>query len=145
MPLVPIALVAALLAAPDAYAVAIAPTTTAAYTDGADALGAPDGRHATVSGKPNTHFVLDLGAATGDLDVYYYGFSLGEQTVVDFLAADGSLIAEKPLNLIGLGNHVTTVKNASGRTYRYVSIRDGAVLDPQKFGIDAVRAGVRVS
>ncbi|MFI6025948.1 hypothetical protein [Amycolatopsis magusensis] len=143
MSLLPVLAAAGLLFAADPYADAIAPSTTAVVQNGANALGAPDGRFATVSGNANSHVVFDLGAGeegTGDLLVHFHGFDLAVQTTVEFLDGAGQPVSTAPLGMISFGAHTATVPNPSATPYRFVRIRAGFILNPLKFGVDAIQA-----
>ncbi|WP_370943620.1 TolB family protein [Amycolatopsis sp. cg5] len=125
----------------DPYADAIAAGTTVGLSNGANALGAPDGKLAGVTGLLGGRLVLDMGEdeeGTGDLSVYYGGLNLGLLTSLDFLDAQGKSVGSGQLNLIdlGAGTHVTKVAH-SGAPYRYVRINTGLL---QVFSLDAVEA-----
>ncbi|UJW29652.1 hypothetical protein L3Q67_31050 [Saccharothrix sp. AJ9571] len=131
-----------MLFAADPYADAIAPSTTAVVQNGANALGAPDGQFATVSGNANSHVVFDLGAGeegTGDLLVHFHGFDLVVQTAVEFLDGAGKPISTAPLVMVGFGAHTATVQNPSAAPYRFVRIRTGYILNPLQFNVDAIQ------
>ncbi|SDZ16281.1 WD40-like Beta Propeller Repeat [Amycolatopsis xylanica] len=125
----------------DPYADAIAAGTTVGLSNGANALGAPDGKLAGVTGLLGGRLVLDMGEdeeGTGDLAVYYGGLNLGLLTSLDFLDAQGKTVGSGQLKLIdlGAGTHVAKVPH-SGAPYRYVRINTGLL---QVFSLDAVEA-----
>nr|WP_240359390.1 Ig-like domain-containing protein [Pyxidicoccus trucidator] len=129
----------------DPYADAVAPGTTATVLNASAALGAPDGKAATLLGLLNTALVLDLGAGeegTGDLRVYYQGLSLALVAQVDFLKADGTFVGSSSLHLVelGLGTHVAVATYPGTAPYRYVRLR-GAVL--ALYLVDAVETSIR--
>ncbi|TSC26504.1 tandem-95 repeat protein [Corallococcus sp. Z5C101001] len=129
----------------DPYANAVASGTTATVLNASAALGAPDGRAATVLGLLNTALVLDLGQneeGTGDLRVYYQGLSLALVAQVDFLKADGTFIGSSSLHLVelGLGTHIAVAKYPGNVPYRYVRLK-GAVL--ALYLVDAVETSLR--
>jgi hypothetical protein len=128
---------------PDAYADAVAPESTAVVIDANNAIGAPDGRFAQVSGMfGGRTLVLDLGAGedgVGSLDLYSSNLNrtFANEIRVDLVTGGGTLVLSRTVNLIGLGSHTTTVQNASTKPYRYVRIY---AYQSQVFGVDAVRA-----
>jgi|GEM_PF-5977382 len=129
----------------DPYADAVASGTTATVLNASAALGAPDGRAATVLGLLNAALVLDLGQGeegTGDLRVHYHGLSLALVAQVDFLKADGTFIGSSSLHLVelGLGTHVAVATYPGNQPYRYVRLR-GAVL--ALYLVDAVETSIR--
>ncbi|WP_338872367.1 MXAN_6577-like cysteine-rich protein [Myxococcus stipitatus] len=106
-----------------------------------DALGVPDGKAATVLGVLGTALVLDMGAGQegwAPLTVNYQGLLLPAQTHVDFLAADGSVVAYGLLDLVGLGPgpQVGLVPYLQPlKTYRYVRVWSAPFVS---FQVDAV-------
>ncbi|MGH3624879.1 MAG: hypothetical protein ACRDQ5_24330 [Sciscionella sp.] len=126
----------------DPYIDAIAPNTTADVIDPGSALGAPDGRYATVSGRgwvSNRALVLDFGAGeegVGDIDVYYHGLTLSQHTDIQFLNSNGTTVASTTLTMIGFGDHVVTVDNTSTKSYRYLRIHTTV---SEHFGLDAIK------
>jgi len=130
------------LAAGDPYADAVA--ASALTLNPANAVGAPDGKVATViSALSIGSLTLDMGAGeegTGNLKVHYRGLSAQVLTTVDFLDADGDLIASGQLSLTDLsaGSHSAVVNySASPTPYRFVRLRGVLLLS---FGVDAVEA-----
>lgn len=124
----------------DPYADAVAPSS-AAILNGSNALGAPDGRRATIIGLLGGHATFDMGAGeegTGDLTVSYGGLTLQWTTTVSFLDGRGRTISSGPLTFaIGLGSFTAVVPFRGRTPYRYVRFSAGLL---QKFGLDAVRA-----
>jgi hypothetical protein len=127
--------------APDPYVDAISPATGVEVVDGANLLGAPDGRLATVNSRFGRRLVLDLGQGeegVGDLDVHFANppGTLSQTMDVHFLAGDGTELGQGQLVMIGSGPRVATVDNPSTRPYRYLSILVGV----QRVHLDAMRA-----
>lgn len=147
-----VVLVCALLSAPtalasaaDPYLDAIAPDNQVDVTNGAELLGAPDGRFATVRGRFGARLVLDLGAnedGLGDLTVHFSNppGALAQMMDVHFLDQSHTELGQGQLVMIGLGSHVTTVHNPSSAPYRYLSILVGV----QIVGFDAMQAAATV-
>jgi hypothetical protein len=127
----------------DPYADAVSPNTSSIVLNPNNAIGAPDGKPATVVGALNSALVLDMGVGeegTGDLKVYYQGLAIGVITQVDFLRADNTLISSSVLRMLdlGLGTREATVTYTGGPTpYRFVRLR-GVLALPYK--VDAVEA-----
>ncbi|QSQ17670.1 Ig-like domain-containing protein [Myxococcus landrumensis] len=129
----------------DPYADAVASGTTATVLNASAAVGAPDGRAATLLSLLNSALVLDLGQGeegTGDLRVYYQGLSLALVATVDFLKADGTYIGSSPLHLVelGLGTHVAVATYSGNVPYRYVRLK-GSLL--AVYLVDAVETSLR--
>ncbi|WP_223750200.1 Ig-like domain-containing protein [Myxococcus sp. XM-1-1-1] len=129
----------------DPYADAVASGTNAAVLNASAALGAPDGRAATLLGLLNAALVLDLGQGeegTGDLRVYYQGLSLALVAQVDFLKADGTFIGSSPLHLVelGLGTHIAVARYPGNVPYRYVRLKGALAV----YLVDAVETSLRV-
>ncbi|MDC0711251.1 hypothetical protein POL68_22465 [Stigmatella sp. ncwal1] len=131
------------LAPRDPYADAVAPSTSSIVLNADSAIGAPDGKPATVVGVLNSALVLDMGEGeegTGDLKVYYQGLGLGIITQVDFLKADNTVISSGALRMLDLsfGTRTATVTYSGAPTpYRYVRLR-GVLALPYK--VDAIEA-----
>ncbi|SEM36680.1 FG-GAP repeat-containing protein [Stigmatella aurantiaca] len=127
----------------DPYADAVSPNTSSIVLNPNNAIGAPDGKPATVVGALGSALVLDMGVGeegTGDLKVYYQGLALGVITQVDFLRADNTVISSGALRMLdlGFGTRMTTVTyTGNGTPYRYVRLR-GVLALPYK--VDAVEA-----
>ncbi|AKF80124.1 EGF domain-containing protein [Myxococcus fulvus 124B02] len=128
----------------DPYADAVSSGTTATVLNASAALGAPDGKAATLLGLLNAALVLDLGAGeegTGDLRVYYQGLSLALVAQVDFLKADGTFIGSSSLHLVelGLGTHIAVATYPGNVPYRYVRLKGAVAL----YLVDAVETSLR--
>jgi hypothetical protein len=115
--------------APDPYADAVDPATTALIVNGNNAVGAPNGTFATVTGVITQSLVLDMGAGeegTGALVVTYQGVLVDTSTNVDYLDGSHSVITSTTLNLLGHGvdNVFTTTlpysPSVAATPYRYV-------------------------
>ncbi|MFY1826098.1 Ig-like domain-containing protein [Myxococcus fulvus] len=128
----------------DPYADAVGADTNAAVLNASAALGAPDGRAATLLGLLNAALVLDLGQGeegTGDLRVYYQGLSLALVAQVDFLKADGTFVVSSPLHLVelGLGTHIAVARYPGNVPYRYVRLKGALAV----YLVDAVETSLR--
>ncbi len=126
----------------NAYANAVAPGTNPLVLNSANAVGTSDGLVATIVSLLNGGLVLDMGAGEegiDDLTVHYSGLSVGINTLVDFLDANGNLISSGQLHLLNLsvGTHAANVSYSSAQPYRYVRLR-GVLL--AAYQIDAIEA-----
>ncbi len=126
---------------PDPYLDAIAPESTVPVINGANLLGAPDDRFATIDGRQFSFLVLDLGAGEeglGDLEVRYRNsqLTLGKMMDVNFLDRNGRDLGWARLYLPGTGTRVTTVDNPSALPYRYVRLLTGL----QTLDVDSMKA-----
>ncbi|MCP3102463.1 myxococcus cysteine-rich repeat containing protein [Myxococcus sp. K15C18031901] len=125
----------------DPYADAVAPSTSATVLSPRLAVGPPDGRAATVVSIRGSALVLDLGEpGSGDLKVYYRGLVAAIATQVDFVKADGDVVATSTLRLldVSVGNHTATVPYpGNDLPYRYVRLRAAVV---GVYGVDAVES-----
>jgi hypothetical protein len=126
---------------PDPYLDAIAPESTIPVINGADLLGAPDDRFATIDGRQFRFLLLDLGAGeegVGDLEVRYRNpyLTLGKMMDVNFVDRHGHDLGWARLFLPGSGTRVTTVDNPSALPYRYVRLMTGL----QTLDVDSMKA-----
>ncbi len=111
----------------DPYLDAIAPESTIPLVNGADLLGAPDDRFATIEGRRFRFLLLDLGAGeegVGDLEVRYHNpqWTFGKTLDVTFVDRNGRDLGWTQMLLPGTGTQVSTARNPSTRPYRYVRI-----------------------
>jgi hypothetical protein len=126
---------------PDPYLDAIAPESTIPVINGADLLGAPDDRFASISGRQFSFLLLDLGAGeegVGDLEVRYRNppNTFFKMMDVEFVNRNGNTVGRARLFLDGSGTQVTTVVNPSTRAYRYVRLMTGV----QNADVDSMKA-----
>ncbi|QSQ11855.1 DUF4215 domain-containing protein [Myxococcus landrumensis] len=123
------------------HADAVDPETSWWVLNPKRALGAPDGKGATMMEAFGAALVLDMGEGEegwAPLSVYYQGLTLPVQSHVDFLGADGDVVAWGPLNLVelGPGTHVTLVPfDRPLMTYRYVRLWGASLA---MYEVDAV-------
>jgi hypothetical protein len=125
----------------DPYLDAIAPESTIPVINGADLLGAPDDRFATIDGRQYSFLLLDLGAGeegVGDLEVRYRNprWSLVRTMDINFLDRKGHNLGWGQLFLIGTETMVATVHNPSALPYRYVRLLSGL----QTLDVDSMKA-----
>ncbi|MFY1826518.1 EGF domain-containing protein [Myxococcus fulvus] len=114
--------------------------TTVAVRNPDAALGAPDGKAATLLTVLGTALLLDMGEMeVGHLEVHYRGLTVAVVTQVDFYGASRDYLGTGYLHLVGLdeGPHVSVVRNPRQLTpFRYVRLR--GILGV--YGVDAVKA-----
>ncbi len=126
----------------DPYADAIDDTTTGMIVMPSAALGAPDGRAATVGGVGDQHFVLDMGAneeGTGNLVVHYLGLTSAAAPTIVFLDANRQVLATHALPMLDTtaGRHQLTVPYAATLPpYRYVRLSTTMGM----YNLDAIAA-----
>ncbi|WP_370947576.1 TolB family protein [Amycolatopsis sp. cg5] len=115
----------------DPFANTVTATSNVLVLNGKHALGAPDGRHATVIGLLNSRFILDLGddeEGVGDLKIH--GSCLGSAQL-DFLDAKGKYVGSGQLS------PKTSVVRHAGAPYRYIRFNLGLL---QTLSLDSVQA-----